>query len=300
MRSISFLLAAALTPLAALPARSVAAEPVAVRVQIETYASGEPLRAGGDVTPPEKISGEAPTYTEMARKVWLKGGTVLIEAIVDEQGDVNGARILEGLPMGLDRAALIAVEGWKFKPATLGGKPVKVVITVSVKFRMDVEPTALQILEAMKREAASLPEPADQVLIQEAEQDGRGGRRSLDDLWQWAQGYDGPSRPRALALVGSLAMERSYHGDAVAAPALETGIAAERMLADEPGEHPEGLALWSLLLRRKAEIAADAGERDVWTAESEELLRRAQELFVRTHPPADEAEEREPAKPEAP
>ena len=38
--------------------------------------------------------------------------------------------------MGLDRAALDAVEKWKFKPATLEGKPVKVFYTLTVNFNL--------------------------------------------------------------------------------------------------------------------------------------------------------------------
>lgn len=46
------------------------------------------------------------------------------------------AHVLKPLPMGLDRAALDAVAKWRFKPATLQGKPVKVYYTLTVNFQV--------------------------------------------------------------------------------------------------------------------------------------------------------------------
>ncbi|MGB6366868.1 MAG: TonB family protein, partial [Thermoanaerobaculia bacterium] len=85
-----------------------------------------PIRVGGDVVPPEKINAPSPQYTEIARKARIQG-VVIIEAIIDKQGIVTNVKILKGLPMGLDQAAADAVKKWKFKPATLNGKPVAVI-----------------------------------------------------------------------------------------------------------------------------------------------------------------------------
>jgi protein TonB len=90
---------------------------------------------GGAVTRPEKVAGSPPVYTELARKARVTG-VVIVEAIIDERGNVVNARVLKGLPMGLDKAALDAVERWKFRPATLQGKPVKVYYTLTVNFTM--------------------------------------------------------------------------------------------------------------------------------------------------------------------
>ena len=46
------------------------------------------------------------------------------------------AYVVKGMPMGLDRAALDAVAKWKFKPATLAGKPVKVFYALTVNFSL--------------------------------------------------------------------------------------------------------------------------------------------------------------------
>ena len=93
------------------------------------------LRVGGAVTRPEKISGDPPQYTPMARRARLEG-TVIMELIIDESGNVVHQEILRGLPMGLDRSALDAVAKWKYRPATFQGQPVKVYYTVEVNFHL--------------------------------------------------------------------------------------------------------------------------------------------------------------------
>lgn len=94
-----------------------------------------PIRVGGDVQPPVKISAPSPQYTEIARKARIQG-VVIVEAIIDKTGAVTNVKILKGLPMGLDTAAADAVAKWKFKPATLNGKPVAVIYNLTVNFRL--------------------------------------------------------------------------------------------------------------------------------------------------------------------
>ena len=52
-------------------------------------------------------------------------GVVIVEAIIDKNGNVTNVRVLKGLPMGLEESATSAVKSWKFKPATLNGRPVE-------------------------------------------------------------------------------------------------------------------------------------------------------------------------------
>ena len=100
---------------------------------------GGALRAGGAVSRPELISSVPVTYPEVALTARVNG-VVVVEAIIDEQGNVVSARVLKGLPMGLDRAAQEAVRQWKFKPAMAYGKPVKVYHTVTVDCHLPPEP----------------------------------------------------------------------------------------------------------------------------------------------------------------
>ena len=76
-----------------------------------------------------------PEYTELARKARIEG-VVIIEAIIDRNGNVTDARALKPLPLGLDLAALDAVKKWKFKPGTLNGQPVPVIYNLTVNFRL--------------------------------------------------------------------------------------------------------------------------------------------------------------------
>ena len=92
-----------------------------------------PIRVGGDVQKPVKIYAPKPGYTEIARKARIEG-IVVVEAIIDQRGDVVDAKILRGLPMGLDQQTLHAIRTWKFEPATLNGKPVDVYYTLTVTF----------------------------------------------------------------------------------------------------------------------------------------------------------------------
>jgi len=94
-----------------------------------------PIRVGGDVVPPVKITAPSPQYTEIARKARIQG-VVIVEAIIDKQGIVTNVKILKTLPMGLDQAAADAVKKWRFKPATLNGKPVAVIYNLTVNFRL--------------------------------------------------------------------------------------------------------------------------------------------------------------------
>lgn len=96
----------------------------------------EPVRVGGDVTAPERISGDDPAYTEVARRARIQG-VVILEATIDRGGRVTSTRVLKSLPMGLDAKAREAVASWRFKPARQDGRPVTVLYTVTVNFRLE-------------------------------------------------------------------------------------------------------------------------------------------------------------------
>lgn len=95
----------------------------------------QPIRVYGAVQRPELLHGSQPRYSEMARRARIQG-TVILEAVIDQQGRVTDLRVLKGLPMGLDQSALDAVREWRFKPATLEGRPVKVFYTLTVNFQI--------------------------------------------------------------------------------------------------------------------------------------------------------------------
>ena len=66
-----------------------------------------------------------------------RAGIVIIEAVIDRDGNVTEARVLKPLALGLSDAALDAVRKWKFKPGTMNGQPVAVYYNLTVTFRVE-------------------------------------------------------------------------------------------------------------------------------------------------------------------
>ena len=75
-------------------------------------------------------------YTEMAKRIGIEG-TIYIQIVVNEEGKVIDAKILRGLSPDLDEMSLNAVKSTLFKPGTQRGRPVKVRMTVPIKFRLN-------------------------------------------------------------------------------------------------------------------------------------------------------------------
>ncbi|HWF38332.1 MAG TPA: energy transducer TonB [Candidatus Acidoferrales bacterium] len=90
------------------------------------------LQVGGDVKPPRKVFAPAPRYPALAVSAHIHG-EVLIEAIINEKGDVVNARAVQG-PSLLIPEALKAVMQWKYEPTYLNGVPFPVEMTVTVNF----------------------------------------------------------------------------------------------------------------------------------------------------------------------
>ena len=86
-------------------------------------------------TNPELIEGEKPAYPECARNKGIEG-TVVVEALVDENGKVFAADVVESVDPALDAATVIAVQDWKFACATVDGKPVMKVVRIPVEFNL--------------------------------------------------------------------------------------------------------------------------------------------------------------------
>jgi protein TonB len=93
----------------------------------------EPILVGGAVKKPEVLVKTQPRYTELARRANVEG-FVGLKAVIDERGYVTDLQVIKDLPMGLDKAAMDAVRTWRFKPATLHGRPVKVYYNLTVHF----------------------------------------------------------------------------------------------------------------------------------------------------------------------
>ena len=88
---------------------------------------------GGNVKPPRLISGPAPVYPALAKQSRIQG-IVVIEAIIDEHGNVVQEKVLSGHPL-LVESALKAVSQRKYEPTVLDGQATPVDLRVEITFR---------------------------------------------------------------------------------------------------------------------------------------------------------------------
>lgn len=94
-----------------------------------------PMRVGGAIQEPERVVYVRPEYPELARRA-RQSGEVTLEATIDREGKVTNVVVLRGLGLGLSEAAVRAVSQWQYTPTLYNGRPVEVLLTVTVKFQM--------------------------------------------------------------------------------------------------------------------------------------------------------------------
>jgi len=75
-----------------------------------------------------------PHYPEDARVARIQG-QVILQALIDKNGDVEKLTLISGHPL-LAPAAVEAVKQWKYKPYLLNGQPVKVETQILVNFQL--------------------------------------------------------------------------------------------------------------------------------------------------------------------
>jgi protein TonB len=87
---------------------------------------------GGQLKPAQPISRVEPEYPKLARQSGA-GGVVALEATIGLDGRVKNPRVVSGNVM-LQKAAIDAVLQWRYKPATLNGKPVESPVEIRLNF----------------------------------------------------------------------------------------------------------------------------------------------------------------------
>jgi protein TonB len=93
-----------------------------------------PIRTGGKIQAPRKISGDPPGYPPIAQSARVQG-VVILEATIGVDGRVEQLRVLRSIPL-LDAAAIEAVSHWQYTPTLLNGVAVPVIMTVTVNFSL--------------------------------------------------------------------------------------------------------------------------------------------------------------------
>ena len=96
---------------------------------------GVDTAAAVDGSAPVLIYSPEPEYSEEAREAKFQG-TATLSVEVDVSGQVTNVNVTRRLGLGLDEKAIEAVRQWRFKPGTMGGKPVPMLAEVEVMFRL--------------------------------------------------------------------------------------------------------------------------------------------------------------------
>lgn len=73
-------------------------------------------------------------YPEIARRVGVEG-KVIVQAVVDESGNVISVNTIKGIGSGCDEVAMDAVRNAKFTPGKQRGKTVKTQVTIPIVFK---------------------------------------------------------------------------------------------------------------------------------------------------------------------
>jgi TonB family protein len=92
---------------------------------------GDLVALTGDVTPPRKVKSASPNVPSIAHRKRL-AGSVLLEFVVGIDGRVEDVKVVESAHEVLDKAAIEAVQQWRYEPATSHG--VKVRVTQRARF----------------------------------------------------------------------------------------------------------------------------------------------------------------------
>ena len=96
--------------------------------------SNEPIRIGGGIRAPRKISDVAPVYPPEARTAGVQG-VVVLDVTIGVTGEVGDVEVLQSVPE-LDEAAITAAEQWRYEPTLVDGVAVPILMTVTMNFQL--------------------------------------------------------------------------------------------------------------------------------------------------------------------
>ena len=100
----------------------------------EVKAPAPIVHVGGAVREPTKVKHVNPVYPDVAARAMVQGN-VIVELEVSTEGRVADVRIVKGIPL-LNDAALAAVRQWVYIPPLIDGVPVRLIMTVTVRFKI--------------------------------------------------------------------------------------------------------------------------------------------------------------------
>lgn len=93
------------------------------------------IQRGGNVQAALLVNKVQPLYPPLARQTRISG-TVRLHAIISKAGTIQELSVISGHPL-LVRAALDAVQQWRYRPTLLNQEPVEVDTTIDVIFSLN-------------------------------------------------------------------------------------------------------------------------------------------------------------------
>jgi TonB family protein len=92
------------------------------------------IRLGPKVKAAKLVFQPQPVYPALAKMARIQG-TVRLDAVINRDGTVGYLRVISGHPL-LVRAALVAVQRWRYQPTLLNGAQVEVATEIGVDFTL--------------------------------------------------------------------------------------------------------------------------------------------------------------------
>lgn len=112
---------------------------VSVRGGVVQAAEAVSLAAEGNedvVVKPAPLNKVAPEYPDEAKKEGIQG-RVVIDVLIDKNGEPVKVKVLESPHDLLTKAAIVALEQWQFRPGTVNGEPAEMKIQLKLDFKLD-------------------------------------------------------------------------------------------------------------------------------------------------------------------
>jgi TonB family protein len=121
------------------PFRLPDAPPAVAPVTVEEFGSGafRPTPNDPRAVPPKLLQQVPPVYTSTGFRAKI-AGSVELDAVVLADGTVGQVRVVKSLDKGtgLDDQAMGAAREWRFRPGTLDGKPVPMIVGIVLSFNL--------------------------------------------------------------------------------------------------------------------------------------------------------------------
>lgn len=86
--------------------------------------------------PPRPLKTKPPAYPAKLREAGVTGAVVVL-IVIDEAGRVIAAEVSKASHDEFREPAIKAVRAWTFEPGKVGGKPVRVRVSVPLNFSME-------------------------------------------------------------------------------------------------------------------------------------------------------------------